>query len=210
MKKINMTEQLEHLISEESRIKETHLQEFWSKNQLPEKLFTVDRLGTIREIEITGNHIGYLFEDRNIWRPNYDKEKRPSKNLVVAYIEYVESIKTAEQVVYIDYRDRGTGCYKYSDLIKEPHFAFNELELQTESKRLSETYAPKENHTACGYCGKQTPNDKLVNSTIIGRGRKEVYNDWKRRYESRAYVTHEPMKFCSATCAGNEQMLREG
>jgi len=210
MKKLTLTEQLHQLISEESRIKAIHLEEFWSKNHEPQKLFKVNRIGEIKEIEITGSHVGYVFTDRNIWAPHYDKDKRPSKNLVAAYWEYVENIKTAEQVIYIDYRDMGSGCFKYIDLINEPHFAFNESDLKEESERLKGIYAPKENHTACGYCGKQTPDDKVVTSTIIGRGRKEVWNSWKGRYENKSCTTHEQMKFCSGTCAGNEQMSREG
>lgn len=210
MKKLNLTEQLQQLLSEESRIKDQHREEFWQDKQEPEKLFQVNRLGVIREIQITGNHLGYIVEDRNIYPPYCDKEKRPSKNLIISYMEYIESIKIAQQIAYIDYRDSGSGAFKYSDLVNEPHFAFVESDLKEESERLNSIYAPKENHTACGYCGKQTPDDKLVHDTIIGRGRKQVWNSWKSRYENKACVTHEPMKFCSGTCAGNEQMSREG
>lgn len=210
MKKTILIEQLQNLISEESRIKDLHLEEFWKENKEPEKLFQVNRLGVIKEIQITGNHLGYLVDGRNIYPPYYDKKKRPSKSLIIAYFEYVENIKTAKKVAYINYRDNGSGAFKYNDLITEPHFTFNESDLKEESERLKSIYGPKDNHTPCGYCGKQTPNDKIINSTIIGRGRKEIWNSWKRRYENKAVVTHEPMKFCSGTCAGNEQMSREG
>lgn len=164
----------------------------------------------IKEIQITGSQLGYIVEGRNIYPPYYDKAKRPSKNVIISYLEYIESIKTAQQIAYINYRDMGSGAFKYIDLINEPHFAFNESDLKEESERLKSIYGPKENHIACGYCGKQTPDEKLVHSTIIGRGRKEVWNSWKSRYENKACVTHEPMKFCSGTCASNEQMSREG
>lgn len=208
--RITLTEQLQQIIAEENRIKEEHLIEFWKSNEMPKKLFATNRIGTIREIEVLGSDIDYQKDCIRLFSPYYDESKRPTKILVSEYLEYVEKIKTAEQIIYVRYKDSGTGCYKYSDLLKEPRLAFNESDLKEESERLKELFAPKENHTACGYCGKQTPNDKLISSTIIGRGRKEVYNSWKGRWESKACVTHEPMKFCSGDCAGSEQMSREG
>lgn len=65
-------------------------------------------------------------------------------------------------------------------------------------------------HDRCQRCRKVVPKTQIVNHTIIGRGRKAVYNSWKNRYEDKAVVTHEPMKFCSGECAGYEQMSREG
>lgn len=65
-------------------------------------------------------------------------------------------------------------------------------------------------HERCQRCRKVVPKEQIVTSTIIGRDRKPVYNSWKNRYESKAAVTQTPMKFCSGTCAGHEQMSREG
>lgn len=62
----------------------------------------------------------------------------------------------------------------------------------------------------CRYCRKQVPTDSLIEETIIGRGRKTVWNSWKGIYENKACVTKERLKFCSGQCAANEQMSREG
>lgn len=87
--------------------------------------------------------------------------------------------------------------------------AEKELIRLTEEKE-NEEHLLANGHTACGYCRKIVPDSQIVTHKIFGRGRKEVWNSWKNRYESKAYITETYMKFCSGTCAGNEQMSREG
>ena len=210
MAKITLIEQLNQLICLEESIKHSHQEDFFKENDKPKRLFKIDNIGNIKEIELTKFSIGYIENGRNIYAPYFDKEKRPSKQLIEVFNEYIEKIKITTPTIYVNYKDFGSGAYKFNEITPEKGLAFNPEDLKMESERRNEIYAPKENHTACAYCGKQTPNDKLVNKNIIGRGRKQTWNSWKGRYEDKACVTETMLSFCSGTCAGNEQMSREG
>lgn len=76
----------------------------------------------------------------------------------------------------------------------------------TEEERL----LAGDDHDRCQRCRKVVPKSQIVNHTIIGRGRKQVFNSWKGKYEDKACVTQELMKFCSGECATHEQYSREG
>ena len=210
MARITLEEQLQQIKCRESEIKERHLSSVFESIEKPSRLFKLDNYGFIKEIELTGFSIGYLEKEKLIYAPHVENGKRPSKILIGIYSEFLERIENAEKILFVNYKDFGSGAYKYNEIIPSKGIAFNEEDLKGESERRNELYAPKENHTACCYCRKQTPNDKLIESTIIGRGRKQVWNDWKNRYEDKACVTQDKLKFCSGNCAGNEQMSREG
>ena len=132
------------------------------------------------------------------------------KRRISSFFQFFERIENSEKILFVEYKDFGSGAYRYNEIIPEKGIAFNEIDLKEISERRNNLYAPKEGHTACAYCNKQTPNDQLIESRIIGLGRKQVWNSWKSRYENKACVTEEKLKFCSGTCAGNEQMSREG
>jgi hypothetical protein len=210
MAKITLKEQLHNLTYQEELTKESHLQEFFETNSKPEKLFKIDHIGTIKEIELLRFAMGYIENGRNIYPPYVDKEKRPSSSLIEVYSNYIDKIQTVERIIYVHYKDFGSGAFRFNEVLPEKGISFNENDLKEISERRNQLYAPKENHTACCYCRKQTPNDQLIESTIIGRGRKQTWNSWKNRYEDKACVTQEKLKFCSGQCAGNEQMSREG
>ena len=210
MKKITLTEQLEQIKCREVEIKERHLNAIFESIEKPTQLFKLGNYGVIKEIELQGFSIGYLENERLIYAPYIESRKRPSKIFIVMYSEFLERIEKAEKILYVNYKDFGSGAYKYNEIIPTKGIAFNEIDLKEESERRNKLYTPKENHTACSYCRKQTPNDNLIEKIIIGRGRKQTWNSWKNRYEDKACVTEEKLKFCSGTCAGNEQMSREG
>lgn len=210
MAKPTLIEQLEQIKLKEIEIKETHLSDFFKTIEMPNQLFKITHIGDIKEIELQGFSIGYIENQRLIYAPYIEKGKRPSKVFIEEYSNFLERIEKAEKVLYVNYKDFGSGAYKYDEIIPSKGLAFNKIDLKDESNRRNELYAPKENHTACSYCKKQTPNDKLIEKTIIGRGRKDVYNNYKNRWESKACVTEDKLKFCSGICAGNEQMSREG
>lgn len=210
MKKITLTEQLEHIKCMEVEIKQNHLNTIFESIEKPTQLFKLGNYGDIKEIELQGFYVGYLENNRLIYAPYIESGKRPTKIFIDAYSEFLERIQKSEKILFVNYKDFGSGAFKYNEILPSKGLAFNEIDLKDESERRNELYAPKENHTACCYCRKQTPNDKIIESTIIGRGRKQVWNDWKKRYEDKACVTQDKLKFCSGTCAGNEQMSREG
>lgn len=85
---------------------------------------------------------------------------------------------------------------------------------ESKAKEITDRIAEEERlltngHERCQRCRKVVPKEQIITHTIIGRGRKTVYNSWKNRYEDKACVTQEPMKFCSGECAAHEQMSRE-
>jgi hypothetical protein len=210
MKKITLTEQLEQIKCREVEIKERHLNTIFESIEKPTQLFKLGNYGVIKEIELQGFSIGYLENGRLIYAPYIESRKKPYKIFIVTYSEFLERIEKAEKILFVNYKDFGSRAYKYNEIIPSKGLAFNKIDLKDESERQNELYAPKENHTSCSYCRKQTPNDNLIESTIIGRGRKKTWNSWKNRFEDKACITEEKLKFCSGTCAGNEQMSREG
>jgi hypothetical protein len=208
--KTTLIEQFQQIKCREIEIKERHLKNVLESIKKPSKLFKIDHFGNIKEIELQGFSIGYLENEKLIYAPYIQEGKRPSKIFIEVYSDFLERLEKAEKLLYVNYKDIGSGSYKYNEIITSKTLAFNEDDLKEESERRNELYAPKENHTACAYCKKQTPNENLVEKTIIGRGRKQVWNNWKNRYEDKACITEEKLKFCSGNCAGNEQMSREG
>lgn len=210
MARITLQEQLDILKCKYSEIKERHLNDVLESIEKPKQLFKLGNYGVIKEIELQGFSIGYLENDKLIYAPYIELGKRPSKVLIEYYSEFLDRIEKSEKILYVNYKDFGSGAYKYNEIIPSKGLAFKEIELKDESERRIEIYAPREGYTACCYCSKQTPNDKLIESTIIGRGRKQVWNSWKNRYEDKSCVTQDKLKFCSGTCAGNEQVSREG
>jgi hypothetical protein len=100
--------------------------------------------------------------------------------------------------------------------IKEDKMLFlDKSEAEKLAKEITDRIAEEERllangHERCQRCRKVVPASEILTHTIIGRDRKPVWNNWKGRYEDKAVVTQEPMKFCGGECAGNEQMSREG
>jgi len=68
----------------------------------------------------------------------------------------------------------------------------------------------KINTVTCSRCRKEILVSQSITKTIIGRGRKQVYDSWKKKYVNKACVTKESMIFCSDSCYSCEQMSREG
>lgn len=211
MKKETLQAQWNRLCAEAIQIEESHLNEFFEKHPKAETLFRVDPIGNIKQIEIVGFGICYSIDGRSINKPYLiDDSKRPTNKHITQYAEYIDLINKAERRVIVKYKDTGSGAYRYNEIKPEQGLAFLQKDLEEESTRRRELYAPREGYEPCAYCRKQAPIENLIQHKIYGRDRKQVWNGWKGRYESKAYVTERYMKFCSAKCAGNEQMSREG
>lgn len=208
--KETLQQQLERLKVEEDKVKTSHLNELLERHSKPESLFQIDFYGNVKPIEIIGFAVGYSVNGRSLYPPYIDPKKKPMGVHVKLYAEYIDSLGSAERQLLVRYKNIGVGLYKLSDITPEKGLAFNEADLQAESTRRRELYAPREGCEPCAYCRKQTPINQLIKSKIIGRGRKQVWNSWKNRYENKGCVTEEYLKFCSEKCASNEQMAREG
>jgi hypothetical protein len=136
---------------------------------------------------------------------------RANKKLIEEMVDYVLNYKPIDVVVVFAI-EHGTSGFLFSELDsgQEKRIALNRESLVPIYEEHLSKYKPRENHFACRYCRVQTPNEKKFTSTIIGRDRKQVWNSWKGRYESKAYCTNETLDFCSPTCASHEQFSREG
>lgn len=123
----------------------------------------------------------------------YFGEIKKCKMFLVYYVKRKDSYSVTSRII----RDIDIDNKKYS-------FTENGLddEIERKNKEYEEVYKPREGYTACAYCRKQVPNDKLIKKAIIGRG-------WDR-IRHKQIVTREVLSFCSGECAFNEQCSREG
>jgi hypothetical protein len=89
-----------------------------------------------------------------------------------------------------------SGAHPFSKIAAAVDLAWQAEDLSAEIARRRELYAPRDGHTACGYCQKQRPTDKLVSKTIF-------YRD---RGGSRTKVG----QYCSDQCGYYDQCGHEG
>ena len=207
-KRITLADKWLLIEKEEKQINEAKVNEFFKDKEKPAKLFSVNWDGTVIE-EADVEYCNPCY-DRSLNKP-YLYDKKPTRVMVQMYEENVATIQEAKEYdMFLHYRRKNTsGAVKYSNLDKEG-WAFTADDLIEVAKKRKEAYAERDGHTACSYCRRQVPTDKMIKSTIIGRGRKQVWNSWRGRYESKAYVTRNEMLFCSKEHAAYAQMANEG
>lgn len=212
MARITLQQKWDALMNQVNILKQKHIYEI----PIPkyDKIYSVNRFGEIEEKIIKYYGIWYKDETgRKLWAPSYDK-KPTGKDLEYLNI-YFEKIHNCNKVISVHYKymigaSYVHGAYKYSEIIESEIMSFDKNDLIEIANKNKEIYGAKEGYSPCAYCGKQVKNELLISSKIIGRGRKDVWNSWKKRYESKACVTENYLKFCSGECAGNRQMSREG
>lgn len=206
-KRITLADKWLLLEKEEKQINETKVTEFFKDKEKPAKLFNVNWDGTI----IEEADVEYCDPCYDIAFKPYLYDKKPTRVMVQMYEEYVVAIQEAKEYdIFLHYRRmNASGTVRYSNLYKEG-WAFKADDLVEIAEKRKEAYAEKVGYTACSYCRRQVPTDKMIKATIIGRGRKQVWNSWKNRYESKAYVTRNEMLFCSKEHAAYAQMANEG
>jgi hypothetical protein len=209
MKLIDQYNHIKDLIN----IKEQEfVDEFFKNENKPEVIFSISGWkGGIIEKKVTGFR---ALDIVNGYQPSINGLK-PTKKFIAELLEYQS--KYTPSVLMLDYEEtsngyKSSGAIRYHEIgtVKQKNTSFNREKLEPILQEMIQKYAPKEGHFACSYCQKQTPNEQKVTHKIFGRDIKQVWNSWKNRHESKAYVTEKYMDFCSGTCAGNEQMAREG
>lgn len=205
MARITLLQHWEELEAKIATFKEGQINRFFETNFKPEKLYICNRIGEIKEFPVLKFNVKY----EGIQLP-YRYLKTPKTIDVERLKIYYETIQIAKPIILIVYKtDYGAEGAEQYDKINET-FVFEPSRLEERAKELKELFAPREGYTPCKYCGKQVQTENMIESTIIGRGRKQVWSSWKGRYESKACVTKEQYKFCSKQCAAYEQMSREG
>jgi len=153
--------------------------------------------GKIIELEITG----FRYSNGKYFSYN----KRPTKQMVNEIRLFAESNhEFSTDNVYLGYKKNHTtfttsGALKFKEI---PNYLISKESAEEKAKPLAEKYAFDEKlvssgtHIRCQRCSKVVANADVVNYNIVsfatyGRGGRN-------------------MKFCSGTCAGNEQMAHEG
>lgn len=175
---------------------------------IPAKVYNVKHIGTIEEFEIKAITYREKFE---IFIKPYSRNDIAT---VIGKLNSTEPLSRENIQVTYEYlfgESVQTSSFKLDDISK--FLTKEEAEKKSlERKEIMEreNYLLKNKHTRCQRCGKIVPDADVVSNTIFGRGRKNVFDSRKGQYVSKSCVTTEPMKFCSSTCAANEQMSREG
>lgn len=175
---------------------------------IPKVVYEVAPIGTIKKLVITGaryNNGKYFglnsLKNRDILEIKAYAEANPifeRKNIIIGY-EY--DLGTSNGI-------SGFSIDKLSNYLTKEQAEAKSLEIIEKNKQ--EEILLQNGHTRCRYCKNIVPDSEIVKRKIIGRGRKNVWNQWKNRFDYKAIVTEEMMNFCSGNCAGNEQMSREG
>jgi hypothetical protein len=205
MARITLLQRWEELETKIATFKEAQINRFFETNFKPEKLYLCSQIGEIKEFPVIKFNVKY----EGVRLPCHYL-KRPTTVDVEGLNSYYEEIQNAKPIILVGYKtDYGAEGSEAYDKINGT-FAFEPSYLEERAKELKELFAPREGYSPCRYCRKQVPTDSLIEETIIGRGRKTVWNSWKGIYENKACVTKERLKFCSGQCAANEQMSREG
>jgi|GEM_PF-7001434 hypothetical protein len=208
MKLIDQWNELQLILEQKE---EDYLTEFFKENVKPTELFRLYGwvIGII-QIEV----VKFRTREKMKKRPWIDKiAKKTDVAELKRFIDaYIPNEVLVEYKFTTDGKYTSTSAVSYDEIGvgDKPNISFNKELLEPILAEMMAKYAPRENHFACSYCMKQTPNEQKVTSNIIGRGRKKVWNSWKNRYEDKACVTTTSLEFCSGVCAGNEQMSREG
>lgn len=103
--------------------------------------------------------------------------------------------------IFVHYREKQsygtvTGAHPYNKIETSADMAWKAEDLAAEIERRRELYAPRDGHTACGYCRKQTPTESLVNHMI--------------HYRDQGGSKTKIGKYCSAQCGYHDQCGHEG
>lgn len=156
---------------------------------------------TSKEWEIEKISVSYDNGSEDIFSPMI-KGKNITKNDVINFENYYNNIQLATPNIsfYIKhiYNNGNSESLSIAELskINGKDFAFNKEDLTEEIERKNkiyeEIYKSRDGYTACSYCGKQTPNEKIVNKII---------------YMNKSKIK---LPFCSDYCAYCMQCASEG
>ena len=167
----------------------------------------------VYECEVTSMSVSYIDDTGiTIFYPHIKDKFRYSIKDIEILQEYFDKIKNAKYEIwyYLSFTEKyvnrigeisyGTcrGGIKYTQ-IDNKEYSPNKQDclnykhqFENEQRELKKKYyTQKEGYTACDYCMKQVPTDKLFRKTIISR----------TRIQGVMQVVSQEMNFCSAECA---------
>lgn len=147
-------------------------------------------------IEVT--HLGV--RHRGIYK--HDESYRITKAEVEQAKQCAEDwAEPTPDTIFVYYREKQsygvvTGAHQFSKIGTAPDMAWQAGDLAPEIERRRELYAPRDGHTECGYCRKQTPTESLINHMIY--------------YRDQGGSKTKIGKYCSAQCGYHDQCGHEG
>lgn len=202
--------------------------EKWLKWEFPEPVvgksfYKRSGINAVR-VEVTGILWAWWIQARDSKSRAWIVGDRVSNDEVKYMREFVESSPEVQrEYILMQYKEvathtseteweprsiRCSGSFRIGKIGVEYFDSFEPLREEVEKAQYENVLRP--GNFRCCRCRKQFPESQKVSQRIFGRDRKNVWNSWKGRYESKACVTETMMDFCSGTCAENEQMSREG
>lgn len=198
------TEQFRMLESEIREYKASVIGDYAQVKALYELYVTKDHKYFAKKWDVA--KVGVIFDGH--FQPSI--KKRASEQDLLALSNYFDAIKgKVGEIIFICEIIDNIGHHSVGvtlDSVDDKYWSFTEeglsAEIERKNREYEEFYKPREGYTACSYCRKQVPNDKIVMRTIIGRA-------WDNR-SGKQVVTSVSLPFCSDKCAYNEQCAREG
>jgi len=174
-----------------------YVYDFFADKTVPNSVYEIWGNGNIKEKKV----IDIKYHNEKYFGFN----KQPTRKLVDEIKAFAElDYKFDSEKIFVHYTTSDCrGVFKYSEIGKH----LTKEQAEEKSKILKDAFEANEalikagTHISCQRCRKAVLISDAVKDTIIGRGRDGF---------GRACITHEPMTFCSNTCASHEQMSREG
>lgn len=190
------------------------------KDSIPnvDKIYSIDGSErtpnhSIKEWSVDRKFVDFIKKDSNgsieyIWQPPVKRtNRRYTKQNIQDLQKFFDLLKDKETIKKIGYhifikQDNEFGyssisSYAYFKDIDDKHYSFSKENLEPKIKELDklykDLYIPREGYTACTYCGKQIPNDKIIYRDIY------AYEGMKKK-----------LPFCSEECAWHQQDANEG
>ena len=164
---------------------------------VPNSVFQIWGHGNIKELKVTD----VKYHNKKY----FGFDKRPNKKLVEEIKAFAELEYTfLPNNIYVHYST--SDCRGTFEYLKLSEYLTSE-QAQEKSKAMKDAFNADEKlvndgtHKRCQRCRKTVLISEIIKDTIIGRSRDAF---------GRSCLTHEPMIFCSQTCASHEQMSREG
>jgi hypothetical protein len=162
---------------------------------VPTQFYTINAYETVA-VEVTS--VGVY--RRGIYQP--DESNRMTRDQVALAKKYLDEWAAPTlKDISVHYRHKqayGTvsGAHRYQKIEEDAGMAWRAEDLADEIERRRMLYAPRDGHTACAYCRKQTPTANLVSHTI--------------HYRDRGGLRKKVGQYCSGQCGYYDQCGHEG
>lgn len=189
-KRITLLDQWNQINQRIDDISQEFIDKYYEGREKPSVIYFLQSYQGIAEQKVTG------FSIYRQGRP-YLSGQRPTKILLDELWKWSEAFIPEIKEICIHYEcssSKAKGAHKLEQ-IDDRRLSYTREALLPALQELKDKYEPREGHTACAYCRKQTHNESMVDYTVIAR----QYPGMKKT-----------SKYCSKNCGINDQMAHEG